>query len=37
MSIPQEIEQTLDPAESGRHGCLLPLIDDNSEGGEGED
>lgn len=34
MSFPQEIEETLDPAEMGRHGCLIPQID--GEGGTDE-
>lgn len=31
-----EIEAALDPAEIGTHGCLLPQLDDPTEGG-GED
>jgi hypothetical protein len=31
--FPEEIEQTMDPAETGRHGCLIPQIDDDSDDG----
>lgn len=33
MNFPDEVEQTMDPAESGRHGCLIPQIDDDSDCG----
>jgi hypothetical protein len=31
-SFPEEIEYNMDPAETGRSGCLLPNIDDDSSG-----
>ena len=30
--FPEEIEYNMDPAETGRSGCLLPNIDDDSSG-----
>jgi hypothetical protein len=30
--FPDEVEYNMDPAETGRSGCLLPNIDDNSSG-----
>ena len=29
-----EVEEALDPAETGQHGCLLPIMDDPPEGGD---
>ena len=31
-SFPDEVEYNMDPAETGRSGCLLPNIDDDSSG-----
>jgi hypothetical protein len=31
-----DVEETLDPAEVGYHGCALPQIDDAPEGGAAE-
>jgi hypothetical protein len=31
-NFPDEIEYNMDPAETGRSGCLLPNIDDDSSG-----
>ena len=28
--FPEEVESALDPAETGRSGCLLPEIEDDS-------
>ena len=28
--FPDEVEYNMDPAETGRSGCLLPNIDDDS-------
>jgi len=30
--FPDEVEYNMDPAETGRPGCLLPNIDDDSSG-----
>ena len=30
--FPDEVEYNMDPAETGRSGCLLPTIDDDSSG-----
>ena len=30
--FPDEVEYNMDPAETGRSGCLLPNIDDDSSG-----
>ena len=31
-----EVAYLLDPAETGTHGCLIPLLDDEPEDGEEE-
>jgi len=30
--FPDEVEYNMDPAETGRSGCMLPNIDDDSSG-----
>ena len=30
--FPDEVEYNMDPAETGRSGCLIPNIDDDSSG-----
>lgn len=31
MNFPDEVEQDMDPSETGRKGCLIPQIDDDSD------
>lgn len=39
--FPEEVEETLDPAEIGHHGCMIPQTDNDSDAGhcdaQGED
>jgi len=37
MTIPDDIIEQIDPAETGRCGCLVPEIEDDANGGEEDD